>query len=102
MFAEFYSSTDQGSAVGRIETRRDSLGVDRVQLTLATQDHATRQSQPRGRQNRLIPPSPSGQALRAGAWCYAFKSRHDVAIQKSTTISSLQTLGILENLRGSA
>jgi hypothetical protein len=74
--------------VGRIETRCNSLGVDRVQLTLATQDHATRQSQPRGRQNRFVPRLSPGQALRAGAWCYAFKSRHDIAIQKTTTISS--------------
>lgn len=88
LLAEFDSSTDQGGAVGRIETRCDSLGVDRVQLTLATQDHATRESQPRGRQDRFVPRLSPGQALRAGAWCYAFKSRHDVAIHFPTSIST--------------
>ena len=36
------AGADQRRAVGGIETRSDSLGVDRVQLTLAAEHHATR------------------------------------------------------------
>jgi hypothetical protein len=85
---EFDAGADQRRAVSWIETRCDSLGVDRVQLTLATQDHATGQSQPRGRQDRFIPRLPPLHASRAGVRCCAFESRHDIDIQKPTTISS--------------
>lgn len=42
LVAQLDGGADKRGTVGGIETRSDSLGVDRVQLTLAAEHHATR------------------------------------------------------------
>jgi len=44
LVTEFDRGPDQGGAMGRIKTRCNSLGVDRVQLALGAQNHSTGQS----------------------------------------------------------
>ena len=70
LFPEFDGRANQGGAVRWVEARRDCLLVHDLKFSLRTENHATRESQPRCGKDRFIPHRSPGEALRAHVGCH--------------------------------